>query len=125
MHPVYATAPVPGEDRRRLTEDTNATEGWHTGLVAGLKVRPLYAQGGYPENVAPVRFERDYEARGEISASISSPESLAAVFRSKAVCRSIQIGGAHNSTARRTSTSACSQSDRASPRPSGRDCDSA
>jgi anti-sigma factor ChrR (cupin superfamily) len=46
----------PGADRPRLVEDTNADSGWRPGLVEGLSVRPLYAQGGYPENVALVRW---------------------------------------------------------------------
>ncbi len=49
----------PGEDRPRLVEDTNAAEGWHPGLVDGLKVHPLYSQGGYPESVALVRWDPD------------------------------------------------------------------
>jgi anti-sigma factor ChrR (cupin superfamily) len=47
----------PGEDRPRLVEDTRATAGWRPGLVQGLRVRSLYAQGGYPEQVALVRWE--------------------------------------------------------------------
>jgi anti-sigma factor ChrR (cupin superfamily) len=46
----------PGADRPRLVEDTRADSGWQPGLVEGLSVRPLYAQGGYPENVALVRW---------------------------------------------------------------------
>ena len=46
----------PGADRPRLVEDTNADSGWRPGLVEGLSVRSLYAQGGYPENVALVRW---------------------------------------------------------------------
>jgi anti-sigma factor ChrR (cupin superfamily) len=46
----------PGDDRPRLIEDTRAPEGWRPGLVEGLSVRPLYAQGGYPETVALVRW---------------------------------------------------------------------
>jgi len=46
----------PGADRPRLVEDTHAESRWHPGLVDGLRVRPLYAQGGYPENVALVRW---------------------------------------------------------------------
>jgi anti-sigma factor ChrR (cupin superfamily) len=48
----------PGEDRPRLVEDTHAPEGWRPGLVEGLRVRPLYSQAGYPENVALVRWAR-------------------------------------------------------------------
>jgi anti-sigma factor ChrR (cupin superfamily) len=47
----------PGEDRPRMVEDTKVEDGWGPGLVDGLKVRPLYTQGGYPENVALVRWE--------------------------------------------------------------------
>jgi len=47
----------PGNDRPRLVEDTRDPSGWRPGLVAGLSVRPLYSQGGYPENVALVRWE--------------------------------------------------------------------
>lgn len=47
----------PGEDRPRLVEDTRDLKGWRPGLVPGLSVRPLYAQGGYPEQVALVRWE--------------------------------------------------------------------
>ncbi len=47
----------PGEDRPRRVEDTRAPAGWQPGLVEGLRVRPLYAQGGFPENVALVRWE--------------------------------------------------------------------
>ena len=46
----------PGADRPRLVEDTTDPAGWRPGLVEGLRVRPLYAQGGYPENVALVRW---------------------------------------------------------------------
>jgi anti-sigma factor ChrR (cupin superfamily) len=46
----------PGEDRPRLVEDTGAADGWQPGLIDGLKVRSLYAQGGHPENVALVRW---------------------------------------------------------------------
>ena len=46
----------PGADRPRLIEDTTDPAGWRPGLVEGLRVRPLYAQGGYPENVALVRW---------------------------------------------------------------------
>jgi anti-sigma factor ChrR (cupin superfamily) len=46
----------PGADRPRLVEDTRAADGWRPGLVDGLSVRPLYAQAGYPENVALVRW---------------------------------------------------------------------
>lgn len=46
----------PGEDRPRLIEDTTDPAGWRPGLVEGLRVRPLYAQGGHPENVALVRW---------------------------------------------------------------------
>jgi anti-sigma factor ChrR (cupin superfamily) len=46
----------PGADRPRLVEDAHADGGWRPGLVEGLSVRPLYAQGGYPENVALVRW---------------------------------------------------------------------
>jgi anti-sigma factor ChrR (cupin superfamily) len=46
----------PGEDRPQLVEDTKVPAGWRPGLVEGLRVRPLYAQGGYPENVALVRW---------------------------------------------------------------------
>ena len=38
-------------------EDTRAHRGWRPGLVEGLSVRPLYAQGGHPEQVALVRWE--------------------------------------------------------------------
>jgi len=47
----------PGNDRPRLVEDTRDPSSWRPGLVAGLRVRPLYSQGGYPENVALVRWE--------------------------------------------------------------------
>jgi anti-sigma factor ChrR (cupin superfamily) len=47
----------PGEDRPRRVEDTSDPNGWSPGLVEGLSVRPLYAQAGYPENVALVRWE--------------------------------------------------------------------
>ena len=46
----------PGEDRPRLVENTRDPAGWRPGLVAGLSVRPLYSQGGYPESVALVRW---------------------------------------------------------------------
>lgn len=46
----------PGEDRPRLVEDTQDPAGWYRGLVEGLRVRPLYSQAGYPENVALVRW---------------------------------------------------------------------
>jgi anti-sigma factor ChrR (cupin superfamily) len=46
----------PGADRPRLVEDTGAESDWRPGLVEGLRVRSLYAQGGYPENVALVRW---------------------------------------------------------------------
>ncbi len=46
----------PGEDRPRRVEDTTDPAGWRPGLVEGLRVRPLYAQGGHPENVALVRW---------------------------------------------------------------------
>ena len=46
----------PGSNRPRLVEYTRAESRWHPGLVDGLRVRPLYAQGGYPENVALVRW---------------------------------------------------------------------
>jgi anti-sigma factor ChrR (cupin superfamily) len=46
-----------GDDRPRLVEDTRDPKGWRPGLVPGLSVRPLYAQGGYPEQVALVRWE--------------------------------------------------------------------
>ena len=42
----------PGANRPRLVEDTNDLGGWRAGLVEGLGVRPLYAQGGDPEYVA-------------------------------------------------------------------------
>jgi len=42
----------PGANLPRLVEDTNDPDGWRAGLVEGLGVRPLYAQGGDPENVA-------------------------------------------------------------------------
>ncbi|MCF7982916.1 MAG: cupin domain-containing protein [Thiohalocapsa sp.] len=45
----------PGADRPRLVEDT--ADGWRPGLVDGLGVRPLYAQGGYPESMALVRWQ--------------------------------------------------------------------
>lgn len=44
----------PGLDRPRLAQDTR--DGWRPGLVEGLSVRPLYSQGGHPENVALVRW---------------------------------------------------------------------
>ncbi len=47
----------PGDDRPRLVEDTGAEAGWSPGLVPGLTVRPLYAQAGYPESVALVRWQ--------------------------------------------------------------------
>jgi hypothetical protein len=47
----------PGEDRPGLVEDTRADEGWRPGLVDGLSVHPHYAQGGYPEHVALVRWD--------------------------------------------------------------------
>ncbi|MBP2671714.1 MAG: hypothetical protein H6Q85_1780 [candidate division NC10 bacterium] len=47
----------PGEDRSRLVEDSRAAEDWRPGLVQGLNVRPLYSHGGYPEQVALVRWE--------------------------------------------------------------------
>ena len=46
-----------GNDRPRLVEDTRDPSSWRPGLVEGLSVRPLYSQGGYPENVALVRWE--------------------------------------------------------------------
>lgn len=49
----------PGDDRPRLVEDTSDPEAWRPGLVEGLKVRSLYSQGGYPENVALVRWSPD------------------------------------------------------------------
>ncbi len=49
----------PGEDRSRLVEDSRAESGWRPGLVKGLSVRPLYVPGGYPENVALVRWDQD------------------------------------------------------------------
>jgi anti-sigma factor ChrR (cupin superfamily) len=61
----------PGGDRPRLVEDTNANTGWQPRLVEGLSARPLYAQGGYPENVALVRwapgtqFQRHTHCGGE------------------------------------------------------------
>ncbi len=61
----------PGADRPRLVEDTTDPDGWRSGLVEGLHVPPLYAQGGYPENVALVRwapgthFQRHTHWRGE------------------------------------------------------------
>jgi anti-sigma factor ChrR (cupin superfamily) len=45
-----------GEDRPRRVEDTTAPESWRPGLVDGLSVRPLYAQDGYYEHVALVRW---------------------------------------------------------------------
>jgi anti-sigma factor ChrR (cupin superfamily) len=47
----------PGDDRPQLVVNTSAEDGWRPGLVPGLKVRPLYSQPGYPENVALVRWE--------------------------------------------------------------------
>ena len=44
-----------GADRPRRIVDTRGAA-WHPGLVEGLTVLPLYAQGGYPENVALVRW---------------------------------------------------------------------
>lgn len=44
-----------GMDRPRLTLDTRRAP-WYPGLVEGLTVLPLYSQGGYPENVALVRW---------------------------------------------------------------------
>ena len=46
----------PGADRPRLVEDTRDPSAWRPGLVEGLSVRPLYAQAGYPESVALVRW---------------------------------------------------------------------
>lgn len=46
----------PGADRPRLVENTRVPDGWRPGLVEGLSVRPLYAQSGYPESVALVRW---------------------------------------------------------------------
>jgi anti-sigma factor ChrR (cupin superfamily) len=47
----------PGKDRPRLVEDTRDPSHWRPGLVEGLSVRSLYAQDGYPERVALVRWE--------------------------------------------------------------------
>ena len=40
-----------------MVENTKVEDGWGPGLVDRLKVRPLYTQGGYPENVALVRWK--------------------------------------------------------------------
>ena len=67
----------PGANRLRLVEDTNDLGGWRAGLVEGLGVRPLYAQGGDPEYMAlasgyalpaahPLGRRRDPGARGRV-----------------------------------------------------------
>lgn len=59
-----------GADRPRWVLDTTAMD-WRPGLLAGLHIKPLYAQAGYPEQMslvrwAPgVRFPRHAHAGGE------------------------------------------------------------
>ena len=64
-------------------------------ILAALIAPAVSAVDEDPEVAAGFRLHvaRDYAARGEISASIFPPESFAAVFRSKAVCRSVQNSG--------------------------------
>jgi len=47
----------PGAERTRRIEDTRDPASWRPGLVDGLQVRSLYAEPGYPEQVALVRWQ--------------------------------------------------------------------